>query len=263
MGGMAVLEWALCTSPGYVRNLIPIATATSHTAWGIAWAETQRQCITNDVRFNKGTYDAQPAGQPAEGLAAARMIAMLTYRSSMSFEARFGRRLDQSLARRVSNGTKRLSSRRITPDFAAQGYLHYQGDKFVHRFDANCYLHLLDKINSHDVSRGRADGESRDDLQKIFERVPPGSLVIGVDSDILFPPAEQEKLSDVLPDATLKILLSTNGHDGFLLEMDEVNRLICEHLKLRLPEIYDGPPLRVVEGNDFADMKHKSTVGED
>src|SRR6266404_4196393 len=88
MGGMTVLEWPLCTEKGYVRHIIPIATSARHSAWCISWGEAQRQSIYSDPGYQDGYYTAQPTS----GLAAARMAALLTYRSRDSFENRFGRR---------------------------------------------------------------------------------------------------------------------------------------------------------------------------
>ncbi len=90
MGGMTVLEWPLCTPPGYVRHVIPIATAARHSAWCISWGEAQRQSIYSDPSYNDGYYNLEK--QPQSGLAAARMAALLTYRSRDSFESRFGRK---------------------------------------------------------------------------------------------------------------------------------------------------------------------------
>src|ERR1700753_452336 len=91
MGGMAVLEWPLCTPSGYVRRIIPIATSARHSAWCISWGEAQRQSIYSDPAYKDGYYDPV-TGQPKIGLAAARMAALLTYRSRDSFESRFGRK---------------------------------------------------------------------------------------------------------------------------------------------------------------------------
>lgn len=92
MGGFSTLEWPLCTSQGYVKTIIAITTSAYHSAWGISWGEAQRQCIYADAAYNNGLYSPVPTGQPAQGLGAARMIGMLTYRSYASFDKRFGRR---------------------------------------------------------------------------------------------------------------------------------------------------------------------------
>ncbi|CAK7236577.1 L-homoserine-O-acetyltransferase [Sporothrix curviconia] len=236
MGGMTTLEWPLCTPPGYVRHIVPIATAADHSAWGISWAETQRQCIYSDHRFNEGHYDPIPGGQPAAGLAAARMIAMLTYRSCVSFDSRFGRKAPSLGLRQKSSVQKKGTD----VAFSAQGYLHYQGEKFVGRFDANCYLHLMNKMDGHDVSAGRAAAGNDDGtaLGRVLGCVPPGALVIGIATDALFLPSQQERLAAHLPGATLEIVDSPDGHDGFLLEFDQLNNLIRQKLRSSVPEFY-------------------------
>lgn len=255
MGGMTTLEWPLCTSPGYVRNIIPIATAADHSAWGISWAETQRQCIYSDPKFDDGYYDPIPEGQPSAGLAAARMIAMLTYRSCMSFDTRFGRnpsrksqepaeppldlpRTDVPAIATKPSETRRGVPRRHDPSFSAQGYLHYQGEKFIKRFDANCYLHITNKMDSHDVTYGRTQTSGDEALAEVFSRVPPGALVIGVETDALFLPEQQERLASTLPGASLSVLESSDGHDGFLLEFEQLDALIQQKLRSQLPHLY-------------------------
>ncbi|KAF2670355.1 homoserine O-acetyltransferase [Microthyrium microscopicum] len=263
MGGMHALEWTLCTPRNYVKSLVAVATSLYHSAWGIAWAETQRQAIYMDPVFDEGNYEQNPMGQPAAGMTAARMIAMLTYRSSESFVARFGRKENTTarqgvkvrniaphLSRPVSankNIDMRPLSRNSDPYFSVQGYLDYQGSKFLSRFDANCYLHLLKKMDSHDICRGRTTNKngishSDDVIKAVCSRAPFGALVVGVSSDVLFPVAEQKHIVDVLPEAKLRILQSRNGHDGFLLEFEELNRLIIEHLQGKHPEMYKGAP---------------------
>ncbi|KAK4691514.1 homoserine O-acetyltransferase/O-succinyltransferase, partial [Lecanoromycetidae sp. Uapishka_2] len=282
MGGMATLEWPLCTPSGYVKNIIPIATSADHCAWGISWAETQKQCIYADANFHDGNYDLHK--QPAAGLAAARMIAMLTYRSCVSFDRKFGRKppppkkgshkpqnsLDfapvgggngkgvkqdprcdafRSAKRarlEATNGAKTPVHRTRSPIFSAQGYLNYQGEKFIKRFDANCYICLTNKMDTHDVTRGRLEHDNvpnDEDFRKVLQAVPPKSLVVGVDTDNLFQPEQQAKLASYMPDATLASLNSPDGHDGFLLAFEELNTLITERLRERCPWVYEGEPL--------------------
>ncbi|KAI0114958.1 homoserine O-acetyltransferase [Daldinia grandis] len=270
MGGMTTLEWPLCTTPGYVKSIIPIATAADHSAWGISWAEAQRQCIYSDPKFDDGYYEPIPEGQPSAGLAAARMVAMLTYRSSMSFDSRFGRKLQRQKPRPVQEppldlprtdvpvattgaaptSAKERSERkswttRRDPSFSAQGYLHYQGQKFIQRFDANCYLHITNKMDAHDVTVDRApvgensspiDGDSA--LLSVLSVVPPGALVVSVETDALFLPEQQERLAACLPNATLAMLKSSDGHDGFLLEFEQLGTLILGKLTKDFPHFY-------------------------
>jgi homoserine O-acetyltransferase/O-succinyltransferase len=284
MGGMAALEYALCNESGYVRNLIPIATAVDHSAWGIAWADTQRQCILLDKYYRQGHYPLSPEGQPAAGLATARKIAMLTYRSAWSFEQRFGRRLqrpqspqkskrmdspqqmDESSDARPSD--QAASSIDGTKEFATQRYMRYQGEKFVQRFDANCYLHLLDKLDSHDITRGRhgcSVNESPDEtLNSIFSKAPDEALVVGVASDGLFMPSEQARLAKCLPQASLHMLQSQDGHDGFLLQFDELNDLIVEYLRRRCGSVFDaGLDMLEDVSQDAVVQEVSGSVGEE
>ncbi|KAK1988175.1 homoserine O-acetyltransferase [Colletotrichum cereale] len=252
MGGMTTLEWPLCTPPGFVRNVVPIATAADHSAWGISWAETQRRCILSDPKFNDGYYDPTPEGQPSAGLSAARMIAMLTYRSCTSFDSRFGRKpprapsrhheppLDLPRTDRAPSGRLETpaSQRTRDPSFSVQEYLHYQGEKFVKRFDANCYLHITAKMDGHDVAYGRTQRSGDDALAEVLSAVPAGALVIGVETDALFLPEQQQRLAAHLPEASLSVLESSDGHDGFLLEFEQLDTLIRSHLRSRLPDLY-------------------------
>ncbi|WP_456428165.1 homoserine O-acetyltransferase MetX [Rhodocaloribacter sp.] len=196
MGGMMTLEWAFAGD--FARALAPIAVGGRHSAWCIAWTEAQRQAIFADPRWKDGRYP--PDAPPVQGLAAARMIAMLSYRTPADYDTRFGRR-----------PAKRRSG---TVRFSVESYLHHQGRKLVDRFDANCYVHLTRQLNTHDVARGR--GPYADVLRGI--RRP--TLVIGVRSDLLYPPAEQEELAALIPNATLHLLDAPNGHDAFFMDFE-------------------------------------------
>lgn len=261
MGGMHTLEWPLCTPAGYVKDIIPIATSPHQGAWGIAWGETQCQTIRNDAKFDSGWYDPTPKGQPRAGLGAARMIGMLTYRSYDSFEARFGRRTAPNLtkSRKVdalptppqsdAESTSSITGdmEETSPKYSAQSYLQYQADKFLERFDANCYLHLLRKMNTHDVTRGRTFGaesstlSGAERLQEALSCVAKGALVVGVGTDLLFPVQQQVLIAQCLPGANFTELQSDDGHDGFLLEFEILGKLIQDHLFEKFPQMYEGP----------------------
>ena len=138
-----------------------------------------------------------------------------------------------------------------SPIFSAQSYLNYQGEKFVRRFDANCYINLTNKMDTHDVTRNRIGDDYKPDdeaFTKVFEAVPPRALVVSVDTDNLFQPHQQAKLAKCLPDATLLTLQSPDGHDGFLLEFEALNEIITIRLKERCPWIYEGRPLLETDG---------------
>jgi homoserine O-acetyltransferase len=199
LGGMQVLEWAL-VFPARVAAIAPIATSARHSAWQIAISETQRQAIAADPRFRGGHYPEDDP--PAAGLAAARQVAMFSYRSRESLDARFGRE-------RAADGR-----------YAVEAWLDHHGRALVDRFDANSYLTLTKAMDTHDVGRGR--GGWREALAAV---VAP-ALVVSIDSDVLYPPAEQEQLAAALPDARLVTLRSPHGHDAFLIEGEAVNALV-------------------------------------
>ncbi|KAI9436899.1 Alpha/Beta hydrolase protein [Lactarius indigo] len=257
MGGMAVLEWPLCTKKGYIRHIIPIATSARHSAWCISWGEAQRQSIYSDPEYADGYYTTQPAS----GLAAARMTALLTYRSRDSFESRFGRKPQHAAkdaaaevdtpprspgtapedALAVHNEGLRnpraalRTSASPVPLFSAQSYLRYQGSKFVARFDANCYIHITRKLDTHDVTRGRGS------LEEVLVQLPARALVIGIETDGLFMLSEQREIAAGVPNAELIVIQSQDGHDGFLLEFEQINTHILRFLKREFPGYYrDG-----------------------
>ncbi|KAH7084122.1 homoserine O-acetyltransferase [Paraphoma chrysanthemicola] len=274
MGGMHVLEWPLCTPSGYVKNIIPIASSAYQGAWGISWGETQRQAVYADTTFRDGWYDPTPEGQPRRGLGTARIIGMLTYRSCQSFEARFGRRpgivtrqksQDDVMPTPPVSDTESVTSEMeereqssSTPRFSAQNYLQYQANKFLNRFDANCYIHLTKKMDTHDITRGRTCSVSRhssptkDELTRTLSCVPEGALVIGVGTDLLFPVQQQLDLAQCLPSARLVVLESGDGHDGFLLEFERLNSVIRKHLSERCAWLYDGEGVGIVDDTALA-----------
>ncbi|KAI0312888.1 Alpha/Beta hydrolase protein [Amylostereum chailletii] len=276
MGGMAVLEWPLCTPTNFVRHIIPIATSARHSAWCISWGEAQRQSIYSDPGYEDGYYHAQPAS----GLAAARMAALLTYRSRDSFESRFGRKpqanavvktasgpaqvktvasegADHDALAHHNDGHRNAKPRVPTPStdrsssgppvFSAQSYLRYQGDKFTARFDANCYIHITRKLDTHDLARGRPSPSSPDApeddtaaLARVLGQLPRRALVISVQTDGLFTPSEQREIAAHVPDAELVVIQSPDGHDGFLLEFEQLNTHIMRFLRREFPEYYVG-----------------------
>jgi homoserine O-acetyltransferase len=198
MGGMQVLEWAI-KYPDMVDRIVPIAVGSAQSAWAIGFSESQRSAILSDPGFQDGNYPLDE--QPRAGLGTARMIAMTSYRSPASFDARFGRKLDGD-------------------DFEVQGYLRHQGTKLVDRFDANSYLRLIDAMDSHDVGRGRGP------IEGILHRIDARGLVVGISTDMLYPVAEVRSLAANLPRCRFAVLDSIHGHDGFLVDVDALNDLI-------------------------------------
>ncbi|KAJ7622147.1 Alpha/Beta hydrolase protein [Roridomyces roridus] len=285
MGGMAVLEWPLCTPEGYVRHVIPIATSARHSAWCISWGEAQRQSIYSDPGYKDGFYITQPVS----GLSAARMSALLTYRSRDSFESRFGRKAQQvqvlvaassslippasppptDAERAVDAHNDGHLSRPQSPlhprppVFSAQSYLRYQGQKFTARFDANCYIHITRKLDTHDIARGRVTPASSDDgIARVLSTLPPRALVISIATDGLFTPTEQRELAAHIPDAELAVIESPDGHDGFLLEFAQINRCVLAFLRREFPELYEGEGEEAEEQEGGFEATKTSVFGE-
>ena len=201
LGGMQALEWA-ASFPGRVETIAALATCGRHSAWCIGLSEAQREAIRSDPNWRGGGYaEDEP---PALGLAVARMMAMCTYRSRESFEARF---------RRDGRGAGH---------FEIASYLRHQGEKLADRFDANAYLTLTRAMDTHDLARGRGEYEA------VLRSIVVPALVMAIESDVLYPPAEQEELAALLPHARLARLVSPHGHDAFLIETDKVNALVRE-----------------------------------
>ncbi|KAH9905497.1 acetyl coenzyme A:deacetylcephalosporin C o-acetyltransferase [Xylariomycetidae sp. FL2044] len=242
MGGMLALEWAFY-GDDYVRALVLIATAARQGAWQIAWNENQRNTIRCDAKFRDGWYGDDP---PLSGLAASRMAALMTYRSHRSIEKRFGRRrmllngahdppsipsigVSESATQvSLANKTEVGEYGELGRVFSVQSYLRYHGDRFNARFDANCYLHILDKMDSHDITRGRCPpGLSEDEaLRRVLGGLRQPSLVVGIPSDTLYPLSEQETLVENMPFALFGIIDSDEGHDGFLTDPEQLDRLV-------------------------------------
>lgn len=205
MGGMQVLEWAL-QAPQTVDAIAPIGSSARHSAWCIAIGESQRAAIEADPAWRDGLYGSK--APPRQGLAAARMMAMVSYRSWDNFEGRFGREGDP------------------THRFAAASYLRYQGDKLNDRFDAVSYYRLTQAMDQHDIGTGRGGVENA--LKSI--RCP--SLVVSVSSDVLYPPNEQAFMAQHLPDVTAVTLRTPHGHDGFLIDLDALRERVVAFRKL-------------------------------
>jgi homoserine O-acetyltransferase len=199
MGGMQALEWA-ATYPDRVGGTVAIGVGPHHSAWSVAFSEAQRAAIWTDPRFEGGYY--APGQGPDNGLAVARMIAMISYRGKLNFESRFGRR-------------------QVEDEFEVRSYLRHQGQKLVERFDANTYLRLMDAMDSHDLSRGRGEQET------VLAGIKTPVLTIGISSDVLYPPAEVESLASALPNARYQMLHASQGHDAFLIEMASLDGIVA------------------------------------
>jgi len=205
LGGQQSLEWAIA-QPNIFQNVIPIACNAWHSPWGIAFNEAQRLAIEADP-----TWKESEARAGAEGLKAARAIGMISYRHYDTF-----------LKTQSEKTAEKLD------DFRAASYQRYQGQKLANRFNAFTYWILTKIMDSHNVARGRTSPEET--LKKIKAR----TLVIGIDSDILFPLSEQEYLAQNIPNARLEVMTSLYGHDGFLVEFEQLNNILKKFYKEKI-----------------------------
>jgi homoserine O-acetyltransferase/O-succinyltransferase len=217
MGGMQALEWTVMY-PERVRVAGVLATTGAAGAQQIAWSHVGRMAIAGDPRWRDGDYyDAEPGDGPHEGLALARSIAQIHYRTEAVFEERF--------ARRTVEPVDRLS---LWDRFQVESYLDYQGEKLVRRFDANSYLVLNKAMDLHDLGRGRGG------VGAALDRVVAPVLTLSVDSDSLYPPYQQAALRDALASRGRLIdhvdVVSPHGHDGFLLEPAQVGSALSQLL---------------------------------
>ncbi len=200
-GGMQLLEWAI-EEPSLFEYIVPIATNAVLSPWGIAFNASQRMAIEADTTWLQRHPEA---GQ--KGLAAARSIALLSYRHYNGYGITQPR-------------DKAFMALSPEVNYAADNYQRYQGLKLVNRFHSVCYYRLTQTMDSHDVSRGR--GSTEEALKKITAR----TLVIGIESDVLYPIEEQEYLAAVIPHASLLKIASDFGHDGFLLEYEKIEKAL-------------------------------------
>ena len=216
MGGMRALEWAVA-SPDRVTTALVLAVGAAATADQIATQTIQNLAITSDRGWQGGDYyDAAPGDGPTVGLGLARRIAHLTYRSEFELQERF------------SNQAQVDEDPLRDGRFAVQSYLDHHANKLARRFDAGSYVALTDAMNTWDLGRGRGGAEKA--LGSL--RVP--LLVAGIDTDRLYPIYLQEQIADLAGTTVtgLRIIKSDFGHDGFLIEHDEVFALVEEILDL-------------------------------
>ncbi len=215
MGGMQVLEWGVMF-PDRVRALVPIATCTAATAQQIAYWSTGRRAIALDPRWRNGDYyDAAPGDGPHGGLALARMISQITFRTDRVFTDRFGRDEVESLAGHFD----------LWQRFQVERYLEHHGDKLIRRFDANSYLLLTKAMDLHDLGRRRGG------LEPALARIQAPVVAVGVSSDVLYPAYQSRDLVAALTgrghDARYVEIDSPHGHDAFLIEDDQVAALLA------------------------------------
>ncbi|MFZ9988025.1 MAG: homoserine O-acetyltransferase MetX [Candidatus Nanopelagicales bacterium] len=213
LGGMRVLEW-MAAYPDRVRSGLVLGTTAAVTADQIGTHATQIAAIEADPRFLGGDYYDSPAGEgPHVGMGVARRIAHLTYRSESELSLRFGRD-PQGVEDPMSGGR-----------FAVESYLDHQADKLARRFDANTYIALTRAMSLFD------GGDGRGGVAEVLGGLRAPLTVVGLDSDRLFPLRLQEELVAATPTARpLHVVRSPYGHDGFLVEKDQVGQIVREAL---------------------------------
>ena len=201
LGGQQVLEWAIL-KPEVFANIIPIACNAVHSAWGIAFNETQRMAIELDPGWKE---DSPRAG--VDGMKVARAIAMLSYRTHSIYGQQQSEESNEPLS-----------------GFRAASYQRYQGQKLANRFNAYSYWILSKMMDSHNVGRGR------ESVTAALSGIRARTLVVGINQDILFPVTEQRTIADAISGATYMEISTDYGHDGFLVEFGQLNEAIRDFL---------------------------------
>jgi homoserine O-acetyltransferase len=201
MGGQQLLEWAI-EEPDLFRYIFPVATNAQHSPWGIAFNASQRMSIEADKTWLERKPDAG-----TEGMKVARSIALISYRHYETYSKSQSETNDDSIS-----------------DYKSESYQRYQGEKLARRFNAFSYYKLSQGMDAHNVGRGRKS------VTEALKKVRAQTLVIGIETDILFPLVEQRFLADHIPGAEYRAIQSHYGHDGFLLEFDQIEQIIREFL---------------------------------
>lgn len=197
LGGQQVLEWAV-SRPEVFEHIIPIACNAFFSPWGIAFNEAQRMAIEADPTWKENDPKAG-----SEGLKAARAIGMISYRYYETFNHTQAEKTDDKI-----------------DEFRAATYQRYQGQKLVNRFNAFTYYRLSKMMDSHNVGRKRIS------VKESLSLVKAKTLVIGIDTDILFPVSEQKFLVENIHGSEYREITSLYGHDGFLVEFDQLDTIL-------------------------------------
>lgn len=225
LGGMQVLKWA-ARYPDTIRSGICLAAAANLSAQGIAFNAVGRRAIYADPHFHNGDYYRENGPRtfgedgPKYGLALARMLAHITYLSELSIQRKFGRRLQDSdhLAYELLRET----------EFQIESYLHYQGQRFIERFDANSYLYLTRAMDYIDLAAQYGS------LQAALGQTDARFLITSYDTDWLFPSSQSREIVTALLQARRHVtyleLESVYGHDSFLIEVDQLRELVVPFL---------------------------------
>jgi homoserine O-acetyltransferase/O-succinyltransferase len=202
MGGQQLLEWAI-EEPELFENIFPIATNAIHSAWGVAFNASQRMCIHADSTWKERNEHAG-----IEGMKAARSVALISYRSYETYHA----------------SQSELENEKIE-HFKSESYQRYQGEKLARRFNAFSYYFLSKGMDAHNVGRNRIT------VENALRQIKAKTLAIGINTDVLFPINEQQFIAQHVPGAKFIAINSLYGHDGFLLESEQLQKIIGGFLK--------------------------------
>ncbi len=209
VGGHQAIEWSIM-EPNRFDHLILIASNARFSPWGIAFSASQRMAIEADPSY----FEDKPDGG-SKGLKSARSIALISYRNATAY-----------------NRTQKEDDINKTNNFKADSYQRYQGEKLEKRFNAYSYYTLSQVLDSHNVARGRKD------LQNALSLIKAPTLILGIDSDLLFIQAEQEEMHRLIPNSELIMIESDFGHDGFLIEFEKltgyINQFYLKHSRLNV-----------------------------
>ena len=218
MGGMSALSFCQL-HPGKAKRLISISSAARSSPFSIALRSLQREIIRNDPSWENGAYDLNGNG-PISGMRLARKLGMITYRSAKEWSARFGR--ERAMEKDLKSGA-------FGVDFEIESYLESHANKFIGAFDPNCYLYLSRAMDLFDASDPDGNLENSFKQLKLEE-----ALIIGVETDLLFPINQQEELAEALEKYVNKVRLvrldSLQGHDSFLVDMDRFRPVISSFI---------------------------------
>jgi homoserine O-acetyltransferase len=223
LGGMQVLEWAV-RFPDQLASAVVLASSARLSAQGIGFDNVGRAAIMSDPNYNNGDYYG--AAGPRNGLALARMVAHITYLSEASIEIKFGRRLQDA-----SNLTFDLIKE---IEFQFESYLHYQGRRFVDRFDANSYIYLTKAMDFFDLEKAYGS------LDAAFAKAAARFLVVSYDSDWLYPTPQSKEIVQSLVSTGKHVSYiefhTAKGHDAFLIELEQLEALVRPFLERTLAE---------------------------
>jgi homoserine O-acetyltransferase len=218
LGGMTVLAYC-ALFPGRARSVVSVSAAARSAPFAIALRSLQREIIRRDLAWREGNYSQEAI--PVQGMRLARKLGMITYRSAQEWNLRFGReRAD----------VQRTAGDPFGIDFEVESYLENHAEKFTGQYDPNCYLYISRAMDLFDLAD---HGGSVTEALKLFtvER----ALVMGVETDLLFPIQQQQELADGLAAGGREVrfarLPSLQGHDSFLVDMDRFRPVIADFLQ--------------------------------